>query len=184
MLSVWHAPPAEVEGTLRVPSRPSSCTHSQVNCSLADVEAHREWLMQLLAPSNTCMDLNIGAALWLATRASGVLYEGDQMTCSAGPGNGCCAPGSGAGEAPPTKVMLGHGGAAAGSGGGRAYTSQARVVLLGHGADELLGGYSRHRTRFRAGGWEGLAAELALDMGRLWQRNLGRDDRLVADHGR
>ena len=27
---------------------------------------------------------------------------------------------------------------------------QARVVLLGHGADELCAGYGRHRTRFRA----------------------------------
>jgi asparagine synthetase B (glutamine-hydrolysing) len=58
------------------------------------------------------------------------------------------------------------------------------VVLLGHGADEQCAGYGRHRTRFRAGGWDGLAEELALDVGRLWQRNLGRDDRLVADHGR
>jgi len=27
---------------------------------------------------------------------------------------------------------------------------QARVVLLGHGADELCAGYGRHRTRFKA----------------------------------
>jgi asparagine synthetase B (glutamine-hydrolysing) len=33
-------------------------------------------------------------------------------------------------------------------------------------------------------GWEGLAAELALDVGRLWRRNLGRDDRLIADVAR
>ena len=32
--------------------------------------------------------------------------------------------------------------------------------------------------------WEGLAAELALDMARLWTRNLGRDDRLLADTSR
>ena len=32
--------------------------------------------------------------------------------------------------------------------------------------------------------WEGLAAEIALDMGRLWTRNLGRDDRLLADTSR
>lgn len=33
-------------------------------------------------------------------------------------------------------------------------------------------------------GWQGLQQELALDMQRLWQRNLGRDDRLVADTSR
>lgn len=33
-------------------------------------------------------------------------------------------------------------------------------------------------------GLEGLQAELKLDMQRLWLRNLGRDDRLIADHGR
>jgi len=32
--------------------------------------------------------------------------------------------------------------------------------------------------------WEGLAAELAVDMARLWSRNLGRDDRLLADTSR
>ena len=29
-------------------------------------------------------------------------------------------------------------------------SAQARVVLLGHGADELCAGYGRHRTRFKA----------------------------------
>ena len=32
--------------------------------------------------------------------------------------------------------------------------------------------------------WSGLHKELAVDMQRLWQRNLGRDDRLVADTSR
>lgn len=38
--------------------------------------------------------------------------------------------------------------------------------------------------RFVSGGAQGLADELALDVRRLWLRNLGRDDRLVADWGR
>ena len=33
--------------------------------------------------------------------------------------------------------------------GGREYTSAARVVLVGHGADEQCAGYGRHRTKFR-----------------------------------
>ena len=62
----------------------------------------------LLCPADTVMDLNIGAALWLAAQAEGELY-----------------------------------------GEGGFYRSRARVVLLGHGADELCGGYGRHRTAFR-----------------------------------
>ncbi len=64
------------------------------------------------------------------------------------------------------------------------HRSAARVVLLGHGADEQCGGYGRHRTSFRVGSWQGLGREMELDVKRLWLRNLGRDDRLVADHGR
>ncbi|EOD33955.1 hypothetical protein EMIHUDRAFT_423585 [Emiliania huxleyi CCMP1516] len=47
-----------------------------------------------------------------------------------------------------------------------------------------MGGYGRHRTAFKRGGWAGLGAELAADRARLWKRNLGRDDRVVSDHGR
>jgi hypothetical protein len=64
------------------------------------------------------------------------------------------------------------------------YRSTARVLLSGIGADELMGGYGRHRTTFRAGGAAALAAELALDFGRLWRRNLGRDDRVIGDASR
>ncbi len=154
--------------------------------SLADVDVQRHRLLTLLQPSATVMDLNIGAALWFAASGDGVLRL---------PAAGACAGGSPAGVAP-------WGGLADRLSAlevaeseldsqqqqqqlsGSRYRSAARVVLLGHGADEQCAGYGRHRTRFRAAGWSGLAAELALDVGRLWQRNLGRDDRLVADHGR
>jgi asparagine synthetase B (glutamine-hydrolysing) len=62
--------------------------------------------------------------------------------------------------------------------------SMPRVLLLGMGADELLGGYGRHRKAFDRGGWDDLQTELNMDQGRFWERNLGRDDRIVADHGR
>ncbi|KAK4298732.1 hypothetical protein Pmani_028938, partial [Petrolisthes manimaculis] len=76
------------------------------------------------------------------------------------------------------------------------YTSTVRVVLSGVGADEQLGGYSRHRGVFEAGeagkaggcgsggGWSGLIREIDLEMSRIHHRNLGRDNRILAHHGR
>lgn len=64
------------------------------------------------------------------------------------------------------------------------YECKSRVVLLGIGADEQLGGYSRHRKAFLKGGLENVSKELNLDCERIWKRNLGRDDRCIADHGR
>ena len=58
------------------------------------------------------------------------------------------------------------------------------MVLAGHGADELFGGYSRHISKYREAGWKGLREELSMDVARLWLRNFGRDDRCIADHGR
>uniref|UniRef100_UPI003590053F asparagine synthetase domain-containing protein 1-like isoform X2 n=1 Tax=Myxine glutinosa TaxID=7769 RepID=UPI003590053F len=69
-------------------------------------------------------------------------------------------------------------------GGGCSYTSTARVLLSGVGADEQLAGYSRHRQRFATSGWPGLARELQMELDRISQRNLGRDDRIVSDHGK
>jgi hypothetical protein len=42
----------------------------------------------------------------------------------------------------------------------------------------------RHRTAFMKGGKDRLASELQLDFDRLWVRNLGRDDRVISEHGR
>uniref|UniRef100_A0A2L2YMF4 Asparagine synthetase domain-containing protein 1 n=1 Tax=Parasteatoda tepidariorum TaxID=114398 RepID=A0A2L2YMF4_PARTP len=63
------------------------------------------------------------------------------------------------------------------------YKSPARVLLVGMGADEQLGGYSRHRAKFNNCGWEGLIDELALELDRIGSRNLGRDDRIISDNG-
>ncbi|KAM9850886.1 asparagine synthetase domain-containing protein 1 [Aulostomus maculatus] len=68
--------------------------------------------------------------------------------------------------------------------GQRTFTSAAKVILTGIGADEQLAGYSRHRVRFRTSGHEGLVQELAMEVGRISCRNLGRDDRVIADHGK
>ncbi|TYH96556.1 hypothetical protein ES332_A12G185200v1 [Gossypium tomentosum] len=64
------------------------------------------------------------------------------------------------------------------------YTSRARILLVGSGADEQCAGYGRHKTKYMHDSWLGLHKEMKLDMQRIWKRNLGRDDRCVADSGK
>ncbi|PWN21909.1 hypothetical protein BCV69DRAFT_281816 [Microstroma glucosiphilum] len=80
------------------------------------------------------------------------------------------------------------------------YKTAARVYISGLGADELCGGYSRHRKAFEGrgttstpasmqkapstGNWAALIEELQMDLDRLPTRNLGRDDRILSSHGR
>ncbi|NWS54182.1 ASND1 protein, partial [Chunga burmeisteri] len=64
------------------------------------------------------------------------------------------------------------------------YRSPAKVVLTGIGADEQLAGYSRHRVCFKKHGLEGLNKELEMELNRISSRNLGRDDRIIGDHGK
>ncbi|KAG9299267.1 hypothetical protein G9A89_013915 [Geosiphon pyriformis] len=64
------------------------------------------------------------------------------------------------------------------------YESKAKVLFVGVGADELLGGYSRHREAYRQGGWEKLMQEVQMDVDRISTRNLGRDDRVISAHGK
>jgi asparagine synthetase B (glutamine-hydrolysing) len=59
-----------------------------------------------------------------------------------------------------------------------------RLVLTGLGADEQLGGYRRHLLAWQSGGWSSLREELDMDQDRLWVRNVGRDDRVICDHGK
>uniref|UniRef100_A0AAG5DPB5 Glutamine amidotransferase type-2 domain-containing protein n=1 Tax=Anopheles atroparvus TaxID=41427 RepID=A0AAG5DPB5_ANOAO len=82
---------------------------------------------------------------------------------------------------------------------GHPYTSSSRILLLGSGADELFGGYTRHKASFErclreqkdAGvendnfekAFHALNEELNLDWNRLPSRNLARDDRVISDNG-
>ncbi|XP_012532419.1 asparagine synthetase domain-containing protein 1 [Monomorium pharaonis] len=68
--------------------------------------------------------------------------------------------------------------------GNEAYESPCRILLLGIGADELFGGYMRHRTILRHKGWDALVQELNNELARISERNLGRDDRIISDHGK
>ncbi|XP_017223437.1 uncharacterized protein LOC108199924 isoform X2 [Daucus carota subsp. sativus] len=64
------------------------------------------------------------------------------------------------------------------------YKSEARILLVGSGADEQCAGYGRHKTKYRLGSWPRLHEEMKLDMQRIWKRNLGRDDRCISDNGK
>ncbi|OAL71231.1 asparagine synthetase [Trichophyton violaceum] len=64
------------------------------------------------------------------------------------------------------------------------YTTPARVLLSGLGADEVFAGYSRHAIAFSRHGFRGLVDEVQLDVGRLGKRNLGRDDRVISHWGK
>jgi asparagine synthetase B (glutamine-hydrolysing) len=64
------------------------------------------------------------------------------------------------------------------------YCSRSRILLVGLGADEQMAGYGRHRTTYLRDGTTGLEEELNRDLTRLWERNLGRDDRCISDTGK
>lgn len=52
------------------------------------------------------------------------------------------------------------------------------------GADELFGGYTRHRNALKRTGLQGLHLSLDEDWQNISHRNLARDDRVVSDNGR
>ena len=64
------------------------------------------------------------------------------------------------------------------------YQSNARILLVGMGADEQLGGYARHRRLFEQEGRGRLLDDIELGLRRISYRNLGRDDRCICDHGK
>ncbi|KAJ1991184.1 hypothetical protein H4R33_001470 [Dimargaris cristalligena] len=127
-----------------------------VNVPYSQVEVQRTRITQLMQPAHTVMDWSIALALWFAATGEGYLEPWQTEH-----------------EVPisPT-IQL------------QAYRSPAPVLLLGMGADEQLGGYSKHRDRFEAQGWVGLVEEMQGQIDRIAIRNLGRDDRIISDHGK
>ena len=118
--------------------------------------AHRDLVKRLMRPHNTEMDLSIACALYFASRGQGAIHSS--------------SPGNHPSPNPASSVST--------------YTTSARVLLSGLGADELFAGYGRHGIAFKHNGYEGLVAEINLDVSRLGQRNLGRDDRVLSHWGR
>ncbi|XP_067028707.1 asparagine synthetase domain-containing protein 1-like isoform X2 [Acropora muricata] len=111
-------------------------------------------ISHLVSPLKTVLDDSIGCALWFAARGRGHL-----RTSISAKENTLTSQED-------------------------IYSSKAKVLLVGMGADEQLGGYSRHRTRFINEGWKGLMEEMEMEVKRISKRNLGRDDRCISDHGR
>ncbi|CAD8046234.1 unnamed protein product [Paramecium primaurelia] len=63
------------------------------------------------------------------------------------------------------------------------YNVETRVLLSGLGADEIFCGYARYKHALKRGYAE-LIEEMNFDLFRLWNRNLGRDDRAVSKNGK
>lgn len=112
----------------------------------------------LIHPKSTTMDLNIAMALWFASRGRTTISDDNLEEQAEGIDQ-----------------------------------SNPRILLVGMGADEQLGGYGRHRKAYQQAlenntngqdANECLRQELDLDIGRIWERNLGRDDRIFSDHGK
>ena len=153
-----------------------------VDVPYEEVLLNERRICRLISPLASTMDFNIATAMWFASRARGKELklchtpkrmeqqaqrsnEGDLLRFAGKQCNQADAMGSFDAEELP-------------------YCSQARVLLVGIGADEQLGGYGRHRSVFNKGGYEALKNELKMERERLWTRNLGRDDRVISDHGK
>ncbi|KAK7362451.1 hypothetical protein VNO77_04565 [Canavalia gladiata] len=125
----------------------------EIDADLSELVSETSYVMSLINPANTYMDLNIGIALWLAS-------GGDGWVSFANPSDN---------DDNYARIK---------------YKSNAKILLVGSGADEQCAGYGRHRTSYRRGSWLGLHEEMRIDMQRIWKRNLGRDDRCIADNGK
>ena len=134
-----------------------SWTLVEINVPYAETLEHRQTVLELMAPHNTEMDFSIALALYFAARGRGLVHHYPPPNLLYPPP--CTLP-------------------------PRLYTTGARVLFSGLGADELFAGYSRHARAFATSGFAGLSAEMQLDVDRLGERNLGRDDRVIAHWGR
>ncbi|KAJ5659494.1 hypothetical protein N7507_005945 [Penicillium longicatenatum] len=158
-ISTYEACPDRITGRSAYNELQKTCPGRKWRFIAIDVPytetlAHRDHVKRLMRPHNTEMDLSIACALYFASRGQGTIHE-SHVECN-----------------PLTNKDA------------NTYTSFARVLLSGLGADELFAGYGRHSVAFSRSGFEGLVSEIHLDVSRLGQRNLGRDDRILSHWGR
>lgn len=128
------------------------------------VSSKREEIMNLIYPKATFMDINISSALWFASRGIGKLFIPNPKT-------DCI-----------DSTQFANSTHFTNSTNSAVYHSRARLLFSGLGADELLGGYSRHRSCFKKKGEKGLEEELEMDLERIYERNCGRDDRIFSSN--
>jgi asparagine synthetase B (glutamine-hydrolysing) len=135
----------------------------------SNVLQFEERIRQLIFPQTTTMDWNIATALWFA--AAG-WCENETSENNVASENGVRLIDSDFISRQALSV------------GKPNDPSAGRLLLSGLGADELMGGYGRHRKAWDRGGWKAWRTELDLDVDRLWIRNMGRDDRVLSDTGK
>jgi len=124
-------------------------------------EQRRDRIKSLLYPLDTVLDDSIGCAIWFAANGEGI-YKKNFAKCNTSTSDGNNL-------SDELREII--------------HKSESRVVLSGMGIDEQLGGYSRHRIRYEREGFDGLAKELRMELLRISERNLGRDNRIISDHG-
>ena len=165
-----------------------------------EVLKNEERICRLISPLDSTMDFNIATAFWFASRGQGIEIRGGSGSSSGVPDT--VQEQSTAGAAPLLRFASSQGEVLEAQSNELAldkdnadkddyddsfpihYTSTARVLLVGIGADEQLAGYGRHRSVFNKGGYAALRTELEMERKRIWTRNLGRDDRVISDHGK
>ena len=169
-----------------------------VDVPYSEVLENEERVCNLISPLDSTMDYNIATAFWFASRGQGNELRGADSSESSVPG---AAEKSSVGTAPLLRFASAKSEVASASNDSAPdtkaaevgyvdgaspiqYTSKARVLLVGIGADEQLAGYGRHRSVYNKGGYDALRAELEMERKRIWTRNLGRDDRIISDHGK
>ena len=164
----------------------------------SEVLENEERVCNLISPLDSTMDYNIATAFWFASRGQGNEISVTGSLENSVPG---AAEKSAVGTAPLLRFASAKSEVVSASNDSAPdtktaevgcvdgaspiqYTSKARVLLVGIGADEQLAGYGRHRSVYNKGGYDALRAELEMERKRIWTRNLGRDDRIISDHGK
>eukprot|EP00042_Codosiga_hollandica_P053465 m.700266 g.700266 ORF g.700266 m.700266 type:complete len:381 (-) comp58702_c0_seq8:193-1335(-) len=164
----------------------------EVNVTTEELQQHRNHIRDLIFPLDSVLDDSIGCAIWFAARGYGSLLCEPVATVQdiSNPviTHAEADAGSHSKSLPDDHQAADSVAVSESNAMGQVkqlyYRSQAKILLVGMGADEQLGGYSRHRTAYQAASWSGLAQEMKLDIERISHRNLGRDDRCISDHGK